>query len=229
MSEELKSTVGSNEPDETAATAEHVENVEPTDEIIKIGAKASEDVECANCKKMFPGAEAHCFRGNDGEDIYFCSECKKEIDVALAEETQNPNYFGAVALGLIAGAVAGLVWYLIEIFSGYQIGYVAIGAGYLIGWAVVLGSGKKRGSVLQVISTLIAVVSIYGAAYFSAIHSVNKYLAEEAAKQGANAMAYLWVSPFHPDLLKMMVSPVGLLIWGFAFYIAFKTPQARKM
>lgn len=200
-----------------------------SEEPIKIGAKAAEDVICANCQKSVPGAEAHSFRGKKGEDVYICSSCKQEIDVAYQKETQSPNLFGATALGIGAGIVAGLVWYLVQILTGYSIGYIALGAGYLIGLAVVWGSGKKRGPVLQLISAGITLLSVYGASYFSALYYINKYVAQEAAKQGQEIVSYVLVPPFHPELLKMIISPIGVLIWGLALYIAFRVPQARKL
>lgn len=196
---------------------------------IKIGSKAAEDVVCANCQKTIPAAEVFSFRGKKGEDVYFCSACKQQIDSAFRQETENPNLSGATVLGLIAGIVSGAVWFFVEILTGYRIGYIALGAGYLVGLAVVWGAGKKRGSVLQLISVVITLLSVVGASYFSAIYYVNKYVSEEVAKQGKHLDSYIWVSPFHPDLLKMIISPIGILIWGIALYIAFRLPQARKL
>jgi len=199
------------------------------EEPIKIGTKAAEDVVCSNCQKTVPGADVHSFRGKKGEDIYFCSACKQQIDAAFKQETENPNFVGAVVLGLVAGIVSGVVWYLVEVLTGYQVGYIALGAGYLVGLAVVWGSGKKRGSILQLISVAITLISVCGASYFSALYYINKYVSEEAAKQGKQLTSYIWVSPFNPDLLKVVISPIGILIWGLALYIAFRTPQARKL
>ncbi len=198
-------------------------------ETIKIGAKAAENVECANCQKSVPGSEVHSFRGKNGEDVYFCPDCVREIDEAFEHETKNPNFFGAITLGILAGITAGAVWYLVEILTGYRIGYVALGAGYLIGYAVIFGSGKRRGPALQLISIIITLLSVCGASYFSALYSINKYVSETLVKETGQAIPYLWVSPFDSDLLQMVVSPMGLLIWGFALYIAFRTPQARNI
>ena len=199
------------------------------EEPIKIGAKATENVVCKNCQKSVPTAEAHAFRGKKGEDIYICSACKQQIDAAFRKETENPNLYAATALGVVAGIVAGIVWYLVESLSGYRIGYIALGAGYLVGLAVVWGAGKKRGPVLQLISVVITLFSVCGASYFSALYYVNKYVGEELAKQGKQLLSYIWVSPFHPNLLKMIISPMGVLIWSIAFYIAFRVPRARKL
>jgi hypothetical protein len=199
------------------------------EEPIKIGSKAAEDVVCAKCQKTIPGAEAHSFRGKKGEDIYICSVCKEQIDSEFRSETENPNLPGAAVLGLLAGGAATIVWYLVGVFTGYQVGYIALGAGYLVGLAVVWGSGKKRGPALQLMSVGITLLSVLVASYLTMIYYINKGVSEEAAKGGQKVAHYIWVSPFEPELIKALISPMGLLIWGIALYIAFRVPQARKM
>jgi hypothetical protein len=196
---------------------------------IQIGSKLSENVACTECKQMIPVPDAHCFKGKKGEDLYYCSACKLKLDAAFAVETESPNLKGAICLGLIAGITAGAIWSAIQIFTGYQVGYVALGAGYLIGYAVVWGSGKKRGTSLQSISAVITLLSVAGASYFSLLHSVNKYLTDELAKEGKSLPSFVWVSPFQPEVLSEMISPMTLLIWGIGIYIAFRVPQARKL
>jgi hypothetical protein len=196
---------------------------------IQIGSKLSQNVACASCKQEIPVIEAHCFKGKKGEDLFYCTPCKEKLDAAFAAETEKPNFAGAIALGVGAGFVAALAWYLVEVLTGYQLGYIALGAGYLVGYAVVRGAGGKRGTTLQLISALITLMAIVGASYFSMLHAINKYVAEELAKEGAIAPGFLWVSPFDPDILSNIISPMTLLIWGIGLYIAFRVPQARKV
>lgn len=200
-----------------------------SEEVIRIGEKVSESVACAGCGNTVVSTDAHSFRGKKGEDVHYCAECFRNIDAAFRAETANPNVAGAVVLGVLAGAAAGVIWFLVEIHTGYRLGYIALGAGYLVGLAVVWGAGKKRGSALQLISVAITFLSVVGASYFSAVHQVNRYLAAEMVKQGKPAIPYLWISPLHPDLVRMIVSPMGVLIWGIALYIAFRQPQPRKL
>lgn len=196
---------------------------------IEIGVKATEDVECSNCKKTIPGAEAHSFRDKENNDVFMCDECKKLVDEQFDKEVKNPNYLGAIVLGILAGIVAGVIWYFIEIATQRIIGYVAIGAGYLIGLAVVYGSGKKRGPSLQIISAVITLASIFGASYFSALHFINQYIADELSALGETYNGFFGVSPFDQDLLEMVISPLGILIWAFGIYIAFKLPKKRAL
>ena len=200
-----------------------------TDQPIKIGAKITENVICADCQKTVAGVDVHSFRGKKGEDIYICCTCKEKIDGQFRAETENPNIPGAIVLGVIAGVVGSIVWYGVEIFTGYQIGYLAMGVGWLIGQAVVFGSGKKRGQALQLISTSIAFVSIWAASYFSTMYYTNQYWAEESKKSGEPFDGFYLLSPFDPEVLKAMISPIGLLIWGIGLYLAFHIPQRRKL
>lgn len=196
---------------------------------IKIGGKATEDVVCGNCNKTVPWTEAHSFRGKDNNDIYLCEDCKKLTDEQFAKEEKNSNYIGAVLLGLLAAAVGGAAWYFIEILTSRIIGYVAWGLGYLVGMAVVFGSGKKRGTGLQVISAVITLIAIFGASYFAEIHFVNKYVVAELAKEGKELASYLWISPFNADVIKDIISPIGIFIWVIGIYLAFRMPKKRSI
>jgi len=47
--------------------------------------------------------------------------------------------------GLLAAAVGAGLWALITIIAGFQIGWMAVGVGFLVGWAVrVAGKGRHR-------------------------------------------------------------------------------------
>jgi uncharacterized membrane protein YbjE (DUF340 family) len=198
-------------------------------EPILIGSKLSENVACTGCTKEIPVADAYCFRDKKKQDVYYCANCKQKVDAAYVVETENPNIPRAVIMGLLAGIIAGAVWFAVEAIFKIQLGYIALGAGYLVGNAVVWGSGKKRGTKLQIISAAITLVSIVGASYFSTIYAVNKYIAEELSKQGETASGYLWFSPLNPDILANIISPMILIIWGIGLYIAFRVPQPRKI
>ncbi len=199
------------------------------EEKIEIGAKTLEEVVCANCNKTVPGAEALSFRDKDGNDVYLCEECNKAAEEEFKKEVENPNYIGAIALGVLAGIATGVIWYFIEILTERIIGYVAIGVGYVVARAVILGSGKKRGTVLQIISAIITLLSIVGASYFSAVYFVNDYVRDMFTEAGETFNEMIWLSPFDKDVISMVVSPVGVLIWAFGIYIAYRTPKKRTI
>lgn len=191
-----------------------------SEEEISIGSKAEAEVNCSGCQKSILMSTAYAVNQEEGLDKYFCPDCKEKLSQELQAETINPNMVGAVGLGVLAGVVASVIWFFVEILTGYQIGYLALGAGYLIGWGVVLGSGKKKGTKLQLLSAGLTLAAVYLASYFSQIYYLNKEVG------GTNT---IWISPFNPDMIGALISPMGLLIWGIALYIAFKVPQAPKI
>jgi hypothetical protein len=133
---------------------------------IKIGAKVNEAVTCSQCKKQTTADKAYRCKGKKGTAIFICENCKEVMEKAFKAETENPNIAMAVLLGFFAAIVAGIIWYAFSAITNYQVGYVAIGVGFLIGYAVLLGSGKKRGVRLQMLSAGITVVTLLISQYF---------------------------------------------------------------
>ena len=50
----------------------------------------------------------------------------------------------AAVAGLAAAVIGGIAWALLTINTGYQIGYMAVGVGFLVGFAVRLGNGIDK-------------------------------------------------------------------------------------
>lgn len=199
----------------------------PSDEPIHIGAKANQSVACAECQQEVPAGQYYSYRGKKGQDVFLCGPFREKVEKTLQAETQNPNLFGAVLLGLVGSLVAGAIWYAAAVITGRTIGYVAIGVGYLVGQAVYFGSGKKRGSQLQLVSAGLTLMTLLVAEYFTFLHFLRKYLLEQKA-EGYQGEFFL-ISPFHPEFLKNMVSPIGLLIWAIALYVAFSALKPRSL
>lgn len=196
---------------------------------LEIGSKANTNVICAQCQKEVLGKEAYAYKDHEDKEIFLCESCRNEAEKALKAETENPNMVMALVLGSIAGVVAGIIWYFFSIITGYQIGYIAIGVGFVIGWAVMLGSGKKRGSKLQIMSAGITLVTLYISEYFMTLYYYRQYMLEHKAEfPGYNGEIFL-PSPFDPDILASMISPMGLLIWGIGIYFAYSIPKSRAI
>lgn len=196
---------------------------------IKIGSKANENVTCSQCAKQVLGNQAYTYKNKENKSIFLCESCREGVEKALQEETKDPNIAMAIILGAIAAIIAGIVWFFFSILTGYQIGYIAIGVGFLIGWAVILGSGKKRGPVLQMISALMTLVTLFVSEYFMLLYYYRKYLLEHKAEFPDYNGEWFFLSPFSPDLLKDMFSPMGLVIWGIGIYFAYSLPKSRNI
>ena len=139
-------------------------------------------------------------------------------------EMQNPNMAMAAMLGALAAVIAGVGWFWFVIITNFEIGYVAIGVGFLIGYGVLLGAGKKRGQSLQVMAALFTFLTIYLSKYCIFLHVMKKYLLEN---RGYTPGALFFISPFDQTVLRSVASPIGILIWAIGIYFAYSIPKPR--
>jgi hypothetical protein len=128
------------------------------------------------------------------------------------------------AAGLVAAIVGGVVWGLIVKMTEYEVGFVALGIGFIVGTAVVLGSGNKRGLPLQVIAVVLALIGILLGKYLAFVWSVNA----EADELGIPIELGL----FSGDSFEGFTdSESGVWSWfdllwiAIAGYVAFRAPQ----
>ncbi len=196
---------------------------------IKIGSKANENVTCSQCSKTVLGNQAYSYQGKDKTSIFLCEECRTQAEKAFDEETKNPNIPFAVICGCVAAVVAGIAWAAFSILTGYQVGYIAIGVGFVIGWSVIWGSGQKRGQTLQLISAGLTFITLFVSEYAMTMYYGRQYLLAHPEEAPGYDGSWLFANPFSPDLLKDMLSPMGLVIWGIGIYFAYSLPKSRKI
>jgi hypothetical protein len=64
---------------------------------------------------------------------------------AAAQEFENPSLVAGTLAGILGAAVGAFLWAAITLATGYQIGWMAIGVGFLVGIAVrVVGKGTTQ-------------------------------------------------------------------------------------
>ncbi len=165
---------------------------------------------CSKCDKTISEAEAHPYQKKKGEVEYFCPDCKRLTEQKFQQETENPNYVGAVVIGALAAIAGGALWYLVEVVYDVRIGYVAIAVGFMVGWGVILGAGKRRGEKLQLISAVISLVAVVGASYYSLVRAVH-------------------FSSVNISIWAARITPMTFFIWALAVYVGYRTPKARKL
>jgi len=201
-----------------------------TPEKITIGSEVGVKVNCAMCQKEGTTDQFVTLQGNKGQSIYLCPECKQKANQSFEDETKNPNILLAIVVGAIAAAIGGIVWYFVAIGTGMEIGYISLGLGYVIGFGVYLGAGKKRGHQLQIISALLAVVAIIVIEKFIFDHFLNEYIQNNPAEFPDFPVGQsISISFFEPEFWKSFVSPIGLLIYAIGIYLAYKFPKPRKI
>jgi MFS family permease len=87
---------------------------------------------------------------------------------------------GTAALaGLIAAIVGGVVWGLIVRWSGYEVGFVAWGIGFVVGTAVAFGARGVRGLSYQALAVVLALAGIVLGKYLSFAWTLGDAFEEE--------------------------------------------------
>ncbi|MEY2522938.1 MAG: hypothetical protein QOJ66_1503 [Ilumatobacteraceae bacterium] len=96
------------------------------------------------------------------------------------------NEMLGIIYGLVVAAVSGGIWYLVVTATKYQVVYLAVAMGVLVGKAVSYGSGRSR--VLNAcFSVVIALVGMFASYYFIDRHVLIREL-------GSDARVPLWDS-----------------------------------
>jgi hypothetical protein len=145
----------------------------------------------------------------------------------LQAETENPNLILAVLAGLAAAVAGVLVWYGVVVITKYQLGFIAVGVGWLVAMAVVFGSGRMRGPALQAISIAITLVALVMSEYLIVRYALTEFLAEQGFTEVAlflplGAMLELVVASIQENLFT-------LIFWAIALWAAFSTPARRHL
>ena len=108
-------------------------------------------------------------------------------DPVLVREERSPAsaLLPAVAAGLVAAVVGGVVWGLIVKWTDYEVGFAAWGIGFLVGLAVVTAA-RTRGLVLQVVAVLCALLGILIGKYLSFVWVLQKRRKTSSARRSTS-------------------------------------------
>lgn len=140
---------------------------------------------------------------------------------------RKPRLVPAVLAGIVAGAVAAAVWYLIVGFSGFQIGFLAVGVGFVIAFVMRAAAGGVGGPRLQVAAVVLTLLSMFVAQFYIA----RKLLGDYFVSQGETGPLRLFVAP--TDMFAVVADflredPLTLLFWAIALYTAFRGTQGTS-
>jgi len=130
-------------------------------------------VRCYICGAFSETPDQWKYRLRLGGHSPVCPSCAGKAAMEIEEMTNHPNLLGAVLLGALATLAGSVAWYVAAVVTNRQYMILAIGVGWLVGKAVVLGSGNKRGAELQVAAAALAFIGILGGRYLLVNHFVS--------------------------------------------------------
>ncbi|WP_240636857.1 hypothetical protein [Paenibacillus silvae] len=86
------------------------------------------------------------------------------------EEKQGVKIGMPIIGGLIAAILGGVVWAAVAAMTEYEVGLIAILAGVLCGYAVVLFSNKQIATVHKIIAVVLSLIGILLGKYLTVVY-----------------------------------------------------------
>ena len=128
------------------------------------------------------------------------------------------NLPAALGAGLVAALAGAIVWAVITVATKMQIGFMAVGVGFLVAWAVrCFGHGSH--TVYGVLGAALALLGCVAGNLLSACSFL-------AASQGKGIMEVVALVAAHPAvaerLLEATFNGMDLLFYAIAVYEGFK-------
>lgn len=132
------------------------------------------------------------------------------IQAAKKQEFATDALPPAIVGAVIAAVLGGGIWGAIEIFTGYEVGYVAWGVGLLSGAAVVLFAKGRRGEPLQFIAVVSSMAGIVIGKYVAFHHVLAQAVTN---RYGADAAAQ--VSILSENTIHFFIGHISSMFGGF--------------
>lgn len=109
---------------------------------------------CCRCSQAVTG------RYFTAGGLVWCGDCAGAAETALRGRVGFGGFLRAAVLGYLAAVLAGGLWALITIKTGYQLGIVAIAVGLMVGHAVRVGGRRRGGRVLQLLAVALTFLGL---------------------------------------------------------------------
>ena len=143
---------------------------------------------------------------------------------AIEQLDDQPNLFMGLVGGVIAMLVSALVWGVISYFTEYQIGWMAIGVGFLVGIAIrFFGKGKTvtfgiSGAVLALVGCVLGNLIFY-----------SGVIAREEGLSFLEVFFLMLLSPAAVmEVFTIAFDFRDILFYALAAYVGFSTAMEVK-
>ena len=138
--------------------------------------------------------------------------------VAVEQLDTDSNLVMGLIGGGIAMLVSAIIWGVITYITQYQIGYMAIGVGFLVGFAVRF-FGKGHSMIFGISS---AVLSLLGCVLGNLLFFAGAIAREESAAF-LDVLFFLLLSPAAViELFAVTFEIMDVLFYGLAAYVGFR-------
>lgn len=125
---------------------------------------------------------------------------------------KQQNLYLALFCGIAAAAAGAIGWGLVTSILGQQVGFVAVGIGCLVGYAI-RSSGKSIEKAFGLLGILLTIVACLGGNFLSAVNLL-------AVQQGVGYLEMLQLFDYSMtfNLLESAFTPTDLIFYSIAIY-----------
>lgn len=184
----------------------------------------NEEKGCLECGVSLAEGE-----GVETEQGFFCNHCYdslvETVKLLAENQTKGINYPLSLLGGLVGAAVGGVVWWAVTLYSGYNLGIVAIIIGVAAAKGITFCNGGKRSLALQILAVVLTAIS-----FFYAIYLVTRsFILMESPQEYVEVFTLL---P-HPQVfltLIMETSDIMTFVFlGIALWTAWSMMKPHKL
>lgn len=130
----------------------------------------------------------------------------------------SPNLAGALLSGLVAAVTGAIIWAVITVTIKFQIGFMAVGVGFLVAWAV-RSLGKGRDATYGIIGGGFALVGCL----LGNLLSACGFIAVQAAEPVVSVTLRVLGNPASiATVLEETFRGMDLLFYAIAVYEGYK-------
>lgn len=134
----------------------------------------------------------------------------------LADDRSRQSLPLAAIGGLLAAAVGAMVWAVITVITQFQIGWMAVGVGFLVG-GVVRALGRGLDKPFGYLGAGLALLSCLLGNYLTNC----MFIAREAGLSVSSVMTHINMAAI-PGLMIRTLHPLDLLFYGLAVYEGYR-------
>jgi hypothetical protein len=174
--------------------------------------------------------------------VLVCAPCTEKIKAQFPADSHAA--FVSCVMFCIGGDILGLALYVsFAVGTGLVIGFVSLAVGFIVGKAIVLGSGGVRGRRYQIAAVLLTYVAVSLSAVPIAISQQMKHRGEQAvqttqeqvaapksnAVKAIGALAMLGLASPFLDLAEPAHGLIGLVILFVGIRIAWQLTAGKRV
>lgn len=172
--------------------------------------------QCPSCQVVYAKAQPELALASGDAVLRQQSAGSLSSDRRLQEMSDNQNLVFGMAAGVAAALVSALLWAVVSASTNYQIGWMAVGVGVLVGLAI-RWAGKGVDNSFGIAGSVISLLGCVLGNFLTAVVIVSR-------QESIPVMEIL--SRVNPEvfmaLTKDTFQPIDLLFYGLAIYTGYK-------